>query len=421
MPALTLSKFIESLPRSDVIELGAELSPVLEPTEAVLDLEEKGKVVRFRLRGWVRDCVAGVLGSRGRVLKVLGAESDVDAYRALLNACSSPSKPVEKSFGNFFEAWRGGLERLPFIKFFPRDGGRYLTSSIVVACLDEVCNASIHRVMLVDSSTLVMRVVPRHLHFMHLRALERGEELPIAIVVGAPPQALIASASSPPYGVFELEVANTISELEVCRTPIHNLPVPCSASFVIEARLGSERHPEGPFVDLLKLYDKVRDEPVAKVDAIYLGVEPSSVVIPSGAEHRLLQSFYREALVWDAVRKVVPRVCGVRLGGGSWLSVYVAVDKQHDGDSKNALAAAMAAHPSAKIVVVLDCDVDLDDPRDVEWAIATRLRASQGVVVVKRARCSTLDPSTEDGLCDKLGIDATVGVRERERFRKARP
>ncbi len=421
MPALTLSKFLESLSPEEVADLDRVFEPGTEVTKAALPLEERGLVVKFRVRGWDRQCVAGVLGSRGRLLRVLGASSDEEGYRALLSACSNPSKPVEKSFSNFFEEWRGGLERLPFIKFFPRDGGRYLTSSIVVACLDGICNSSIHRVMLVSSDRVVLRVVPRHLHHMHREALARGTELPIAIVVGAPPQALVASASSPPYGVFELEVANAISSLEVCRTPRFGIPVPCSASFVIEARLGSDTHPEGPFVDLLKLYDSVRNQPLAKVEAVYVGYEPSHVVIPSGAEHRLLQSFFREALVWDAVRRVVPRVCKVRLGGGSWLTIYVSIEKQHEGDSKVAMAAAMAAHPSAKIVVVLDCDVDLDSLEEIEWAIATRLRASNGVVIVPRARCSTLDPSSEDGLCDKLGIDATVSPSERHRFAKARP
>ena len=417
MPPLTLGTFLE-LVKEDVVELGEELGPDSSLTKRIFVLEKEGRVARYRIRGWVRDCVSGVLAARRRLYRVLEARSDEDAYSKLLNACSNPSKPVEKNFDNFYSVWRDGLSRLPFVKFFPGDGGRYLTSSVVIACLGDVCNASIHRVMLLDDRRIVMRVVPRHLHKLYRDSLESGRGLPIAVVVGAPPQVLVAAASSPPFGVFELEVANTISSIEVCRTPVHSVPVPCRASFVIEGRLVGERAREGPFVDILGLYDRVREEPVAIVDGVYIGDEPSHVIVPSGSEHGLLQSFYREALVWDSVRRVVPRVCGVRIRGGSWLVTYVAVEKQHEGDGKLALMAAAAAHPSAKIVVVLDCDIDLDNLEEVEWAIATRIRPPQSIVVVPHARCSSLDPVYGDEPCDKLGIDATAPLGQRDRFRR---
>ncbi len=417
MPDLTLGTLIKSF-KEEIAELGEELEPQPGLTKKVAPLERNGKIVLYRVRGWVKHCVSGVLSKRERLYRVLGVGSDAEAYSRLLEACSNPSKPVEKSFENFYALWREQLSKLPFVKFYPGDGGRYLTSSIVVACLDEVCNASVHRVMLVDERRLVVRIVPRHLYKLYREAMAKGIDLPVAIVVGAPPQLLVAAASSPPFGVFELEVANTISELEVCRTPIHSLPIPCRASVVIEGRLVNERAREGPFVDVLGLYDRVREEPVIVVDGVYVGEELSHIIVPAGAEHGLLQSFYREAMVWDSVRRVVPRVCSVRIRGGSWLTTYVSIEKQHDGDGKLAMAAAMAAHPSSKIVVVLDCDVDLDDLEGVEWAIATRIKPRESVVVIPRARCSSLDPVYGDEPCDKLGIDATVPIDERGRFRR---
>jgi 2,5-furandicarboxylate decarboxylase 1 len=69
--------------------------------------------------------------------------------------------------------------------------------------------------------------------------------------------------------------------------------------------------------------------------------------------------------------------------------------------------AAFAGHADIKQVVVVDTDVDIHDPVSVEWAIATRFQASADLVVIAGAQGSRLDPSGENGLVDKMGLDAT--------------
>jgi UbiD family decarboxylase len=96
-------------------------------------------------------------------------------------------------------------------------------------------------------------------------------------------------------------------------------------------------------------------------------------------------------------------------GGFGWLVAVISLDKSVEGDAKNALLAAFAAHPSLKIAIAVDSDVDPDNPVEVEWAVATRLRADRGLVIIPYARGSTLDPVAlnEEGLTHKVGIDAT--------------
>jgi len=68
---------------------------------------------------------------------------------------------------------------------------------------------------------------------------------------------------------------------------------------------------------------------------------------------------------------------------------------------------AFAGHADIKQVTVVDEDVDVHDPTAVEWAVATRFQAASDLVVVPRAQGSRLDPSAENGLVDKMGLDAT--------------
>lgn len=412
---MSLREFVSSF-KTEIIEIGDVLPPTPELTRRILPIERQGKIVIFDVLGSDFRCVSGVLGKRNRLYQLLGARSDEEAYSKLLAAIANPSKAKSVEFWNYFTTFTQGIDKLPFIKFFPRDGGRYVTSSIFVACLDDVCNASIHRTMIVDAERLVARIVPRHLRYIYNEYRKRGQDLPVAIVIGAHPAALLAAASSPPFGVFEIEVASSISpDIRIAYTPRYRIPVPIPAAVVIEARITSELIDEGPFVDLLGLYDRVRKEPLIRIGAVYINLEELfHVIIPSGSEHVILQSFYREALIWDSVRKVVPRVRKVRLtrASGGWLHAIISIAKVHEGDAKNAILAAFAAHPSLKVVVAVDEDIDPDDIEAVEWAIATRVQASRDLIVIKRARCSTLDPSSDDGLCDKLGIDATMPLTE---------
>ena len=66
-----------------------------------------------------------------------------------------------------------------------------------------------------------------------------------------------------------------------------------------------------------------------------------------------------------------------------------------------------------KHVVVVDDDIDVNDPTDVEWAIATRVQGDKDVIVVPGARAKPLDPSLPQGagvvpIGAKVGIDATI-------------
>ena len=404
-------------------EREAELDRVYEAARLLREAERRGRAVVFRVRNYPWPVAGNLVPGRPLLYKLLGAHSDREAYERIM--AGGGARLLSGSFRDYFEEVGGGLDVLPALRFYENDGGMYVTSSIFVACRNGVCNASIHRIMVSDDYRYAaVRVVPRHLHALLEGAGDEG--LPVAVVIGVDPRLLLSAASSPPFGVFEFEQASLLmGGLRLCNTPRHGLPVPCGASMVVEAVLGPDRAEEGPFTDLLQLYDAVRMEPVLHLERIYVNrvYDPvMHVILPGGTEHMLLMGFPREAKIYHAVASSVPFVRKVRLtpGGGMWLHAVVSIRKQHDGDGKTAGFAALAAHPSLKHVVVVDDDIDPDDMTQVEWAIATRLQAERGLVVIPHARGSTLDPSAEDGLTAKLVVDATAPLRERARYLRPR-
>jgi UbiD family decarboxylase len=329
------------------------------------------------------------------------------------------------------EATKNDLSKIPILTHFEKDAGPYVTSAVVYArSVDgSVENVSVHRLQVLDNRHLGIRLVPRHLFRLLQMAKEAHRDLEVSISVGVHPAILLAASSPLPFGVNEFEVANILmgNALRLFKCKNVDAYAPADAELVLEGKISATKTiAEGPFVDITGTYDVQRRQPVVDVvgimhrkDYVYHGL------LPSGAEHRLLMGLPHEVLIWEAVSKVVPKVCAVNLsaGGSGWLHAIISVEKQLDGDGKNALLAAFAAHPSLKHAVVVDSDIDVFDVSDVEWAIATRFQASEDLVIIKNARGSTLDSSAdqETGLTTKMGIDATRPfAKPKEKFDRAR-
>jgi UbiD family decarboxylase len=103
------------------------------------------------------------------------------------------------------------------------------------------------------------------------------------------------------------------------------------------------------------------------------------------------------------------------------LHAVVQIEKQTEGDGKNAIMAAFAAHTSLKHVVVVDDDIDIFDLHDVEFAIATRVKGDMDVMIIPNVRGSSLDPrGAPDGTTTKMGIDATKVLKEAQNFERAK-
>jgi anhydromevalonate phosphate decarboxylase len=69
----------------------------------------------------------------------------------------------------------------------------------------------------------------------------------------------------------------------------------------------------------------------------------------------------------------------------------------------------------------VDEDIDIFNMMDVEFAIATRVKADLDVMIIPNVRGSSLDPrGSPDGTTTKMGIDATKVLAEKEIFERAK-
>jgi len=375
--------------------------------------------------------VSGVCGTRQRIFRAIGA--DIHNYHSVIvGATNNPISPSIRENAPVAEvSERPDLTKLPVLTHYEKDPGPYITAGVVIARSPDggFQNASIHRLLVLDKSRLAVRLVPRHLYALHKEAVKREEELEVAVVIGNHPALLVGVNAGPRYGVDELGVANALlsGNLKLVRCKNVDVNVPAESEIVLEGKIKyDETVDEGPFVDLTGTYDIVRKQPVIEIIGMMRRRDPLyQAILPGGSEHKLLMGLPKEARMYEAVTKAVPEVAGVRLslGGSCWFHAVVAIKKQAEGDGKNALMAAFGSNPSVKHVVAVDEDINIDDPNDVEWAIATRMQGDEDMIVIKKARGSSLDPSSDQEkiLTTKIGFDATIPWdKPREKFARAK-
>ena len=306
------------------------------------------------------------------------------------------------------------LDRLPLLMHCQGDGGRYISSGVVIARHPVFGqNADFHRCMQFSKTEMAMRVVKGR-HFDAF--LQELGHVDVAVCVGVPPNVLAAAATSVEIGINELEIANALEPLQVVRAKTVDIYVPAEAEFVLEGTVYRDRrHAEGPFVDLTETQDIVRQEPVFVVKAITHRKDAFwHALLPGGLEHKLLMGMPREPTVFKKVNEVVRCLdVNVNPGGCSWLHAIVQIEKRHEDDGRKAIRAAFSGHTSCKHVFVVDDDIDIYNPQEVEWAMATRFQGDVDMIVLPRERGSSLDPSAEPEthLTTKIGFDLTMPLK----------
>jgi 2,5-furandicarboxylate decarboxylase 1 len=135
----------------------------------------------------------------------------------------------------------------------------------------------------------------------------------------------------------------------------------------------------------------------------------------------VLRKYVLEASLLKVLQSAVPIVTDAEMtaGGLHRFHAIVQVKKTsptHDGMQRNAMLASFGALKDLDLVIVVDDDIDIRDPADVEYALATRMEASKDIVMVPGARGHEYVRVSAGGIRTKLGIDATVPFAERARF-----
>ena len=345
-----------------------------------------------------------------------------------LDAATRNPGPITAGRGAF-EYLEPDLDLIPILMHYPSDQGVYITSGVVFARRGETRNMSFHRLSRIGKDRFVGRLVEhRDLHTLYLDARDHGEDVSVSVAIGNRSGVLIAGATTVERGQYELGIAAALEHgIEVAPSKTNDTSYPADTEIVLEGKiLHDETTKEGPFVDLTNTYDVVREQPVFAIDRIALRKNAVyHALLPGGNEHRLLMGAPRTPTIYRSLKAAGIDVANVFLteGGSGWLDAVVAIRKRSEGDPRTAIEAAIRGHRSLKKITIVDADVDVTNPHEVNYAVTMYWEAGKELVL-RDVKGSSLDPmATPDGIGSKLALDATrpihVPPEKRLKMRKA--
>jgi UbiD family decarboxylase len=424
-----LLEWLES--KGNLAKVTRSVDPKHELTAVMRHMQRgENKALLFKnVKGSAIPVATNAFGFRSTVAASLGLEEG-NLLRTLVSL-ESRGLPVDRvTDGPVQEIVKLGgdidvARDLPQIVYSEHDAGAYITAGVLIAPHPETgaYNASWNRCQLVGDDKLRVRMMPpQHLGRYHAEAEARGENLPCAIVIGAPPGLMFSAASKVPYEVDELEVAGAWQgkPLRVVRCKTIPVDVPADAEIVIEGEVIRDvREEEGPFGEFTDGYVPVMKNHVFRVkaitrrkDAIY------HAILAGGAEDLNLVGVPVQTEIYKKVSAFVPRIKDIATPGYVFGCV-ISIEKQNEDQPKNALLAALGGYSWTKVVVVVDEDVDPFNAADVLWAIQTRCTPDTGIYVVPRMPSYTRE-DVRDVHRGKIGIDATVPGRLKKLFERRR-
>jgi 2,5-furandicarboxylate decarboxylase 1 len=399
---------------------------------ALVDKSDKA-LVFHNVNGYAMPVVSGVANSRERIGFGLGCDY-AEIYKRSQHGLENPIEPVEVHSGPVREVLQTGDEvdlfELPIPMFSVHDGGPMITAGVTVARDDfGTFNAGMYRFLVKERNlTCIDIVTSNDLQRIARKALAENKPVPISISIGTSLAVNMGAAYRAPIGTNELTLAGGIAGEAVRLTPCETVDVPCiaDAEIVLEAEIlpTGWTKPEGRFGEFTRLMGGLHWNPHVRInavsmrqDAMYYALHMPWEVILTGAPNReaaLRNAFKLGNLELTAVN-VTP-------GASCYFHAIVAIRKR-PGDAKHAIMAALMAS-DLKRVVVVDDDIDVFDPLDVEWAMATRVQADRDIVIVPDCRSKPLDPSLRitpgiTPVTAKYGVDATIpDDLPRERFER---
>jgi len=346
--------------------------------------------------------------------------------------------------------WTGNdanLMKLPSHQVGEKDPGRYIASGLCIIRDPQtgVRNMAMHRLQVKKDNKMGIYMVPgRHTHLIYEKYEAINEPMPMAIIIGHHLMYYLAAPYTAPLGFDELEVAGALLEepVELTRCETIDLEVPTHAEMILECEIPPKiREVEGPFSEFTGYYpDTNLDMPVVILKAITMRKDAIYKAVQSSSHTESI--FYNGLPMAVAIFRDLRNVAGyadiksVSSNWGNTFNVVVQMTPRFYGEAKQVLLAAMSSlYSHQKICVAIDEDVDIYDPHDVAWAIATRVNPATDVDIIPGVRGHPLDNllpvvdkpglTTWHRLGSRMLIDATKpptsDPEARAKFDRVRP
>ncbi len=442
-----LRDFIHRLEREGELKrISVEVDPVLEITEITDRVTRAGgpALLFERPKGSRIPLLINLLGSERRMNLALGVErleEVAERIRALLDF-QSPQGLFDKlrmlpklaELGSFFpKTVKSGpckevirkqdfsLFEFPILQCWPKDGGRYITWPLVITKNPETGkrNVGVYRMQVFDERTTAMHwQTQKHgaEHFRRAGARDTRGRIEVAVAIGADPATCVAGVLPVPSDLDEMMFAGFLRrepvEMVACETC--GLEVPANAEIVLEGYVDlNEFRTEGPFGDHTGFYSLEGEYPVFHVTCITHRRDPiylTTLVGPPPQED-FFMGHAIERIFLPVMRMQYPEIADVSMPAEGIFHnlMIVSIRKSYPGHARKIMNAIWSLGQAmfTKVLVVVDHDVNVQNPREVVWKALCAIDPERDVQMML-GPVDTLDHAARrQDFGSHMGIDAT--------------
>ena len=317
------------------------------------------------------------------------------------------------------------LSRLPVPICWPEDGGPYITLGGVITRDPRtgIRNVGMYRVQVLGKDTLAMHWQRHKVGAAHWREMAtRGETMPVAIALGGDPASVYAASAPLPPTIDEYLFAGFLrgEPVRLAKAVTSDLEVPAEAEVVIEGFVDprEELVLEGPFGDHTGFYSLADYYPKVHVTAITMREDPlwphTIVGRPPMEDYYLGHA--TERIFLPLLKLTLPEIVDLHMPAEGIFHnlVLVSIDKQYPGHAYKVMNGlwGQGLMSLAKVIVVLDKDVNVRDPKEAWWVALNHIDPERDVRFTM-GPIDVLDHSSRGfTFGSKMGIDATRKWKE---------
>lgn len=442
-----LREFLKKLQKEGELKrISAEVDPVLEVTEITDRVVKTGGAALLfeKLKGSQFPLVTNLLGSERRMNLALEAES-LDEVAARVHSyidMQSPQGFLEKvkmlpklaELGSFFpKTVRNGecqeivktedfsLDSLPILKCWPQDGGRFITWPMVITKNPETGkrNVGCYRMQVFDERTTGMHwQTQKHgaEHYRSAMGKEAEGRLEVAVAIGADPCTALSGILPVPPEMDEFLFSGFLRrdpvELVQCKTV--DLEVPANAEIVLEGYVDhGVLRTEGPFGDHTGFYSLEGQYPAFHVTCMTHRENPIylTTIVGRPPQEDYFIGHAIERILLPVMKMQHPEIVDVAMPAEGIFQnlMIIAIKKTYPGQARKVMNAVWSLGQAmlTKVVVVVDHDVNVQDPSEVVWKALCAIDPERDIQFVL-GPVDTLDHAARrQDFGSKMGIDAT--------------
>ncbi|MEW6143601.1 MAG: menaquinone biosynthesis decarboxylase [Thermodesulfobacteriota bacterium] len=432
-------RYLEAI--GDLVRVKAEVDPILEITEiSSRVIKERGPALIFEnVKGAAYPLAINLFGSEERVELALGRKPR-DVGEELVELFHKVNPPSLKSFFSVLpKAYdllsmrtrgvksgasqeveeRPDLSKLPIIKCWPLDGGRFITLGLVLT-QDPVTNRrnlGIYRLQIYDEKTTGMHWHPHKGGAAHYHeAGKLGRDLEAAVILGGDPKMIFTAIAPLPEGMDELAFASYLRgrPIPMVKGRSISISVPANAEFVIEGVVPwNELRVEGPFGDHFGHYSMEADFPVFHVSEITHRINPvyPATVVGKPPKEDVFLGMAAADMFSPLTRIIHPEVKDMWAypEAGFHNLLVVSVDERYPRNGVKAMLALWGTGQLllTKVMITVSSDVNPRDWEAVLAEIGENFDPGEDFLMIPWAPLDTLDfTSGKLNVGSKMGINA---------------